>query len=266
MRVLTIANHKGGSGKTTTAINLSAAFVSFGHKTLIVDMDPQGNATSHLGCNPFSFEKTIYEALLDEAEKLDIEEVLVKLSPKLYLIPANLRMSQAEITMHSILEREHRLRRILERTGDEFEFVVVDTPPSLGILTVNSFFVADEIIIAVQTQPFALEAVEMILNNLAKVYKIRSDNRFVVRGLPTMHDRVTVMSREILEEINKQFGSLVLPPIHVNVKLREACMAGKHIFDYDPTSSGALDYLRVAKELINDFKEIRKDATRARKV
>ncbi|HEX3033705.1 MAG TPA: ParA family protein [Thermodesulfobacteriota bacterium] len=259
MITVAIANHKGGVGKTTTAVNLAACLADKGYKVLLVDLDPQGNATSHLGFNPFSFQNTIYDALMDIDDKINIHDLIVRRGENLHLIPTNLKMSHVEIAMSSVLEREYRLKKTLQKVIKVFDFTVIDCPPSLGVLTLNAFFAADEIIITIQTQPFALEAVEMINANLARIYRSRSDSKFCVWALPTMHDRITNQSKAIVEEIQAKFGPLALSPIHNNIRLREASSEGKHILEFAPTSSGATDYYRLSKEIIDGIKERREE-------
>lgn len=259
MITIAIANHKGGVGKTTTSVNLAACLADKGYSVLLVDLDPQGNATSHLGFNPFIFKYTIYDALMDIDDTLNVDDFISKRGENLYIIPTNLKMSQAEIAMSPLLEREYRLKKFLKRVSKDFNFSVIDCPPSLGVLTINAFYAADEIIITIQTQPFALEAVELINAHLARIHKSRSDTRFGVWALPTMHDKVTNQSRSIVEEIRSKFGPLTLSPIHNNIRLREAVSEGKHILEFAPTSSGATDYYRLAKEMLDGIEERRKE-------
>ena len=248
MKVIAVANHKGGVGKTTTAVNLSACLAEKGCDVLVIDLDPQGNATSHLGFNPNDFETTVNDLLVDTSNTVDINDLIVEHETKgVYLIPANLAMSRADLSMSSLIEKDHRLRKCIQKIKRKFDFVLIDCPPSLATLSINAFFASDDIIIAVQTQPMALDAVSMIDETLFEVYSSRPDFPIVPYGLPTMHDKVTTVSSAVLEAINEKFQPNVFSPIHSNVKLKEASGYGKHILEYDPVSPGATDYRRLAK-------------------
>jgi len=259
MKVIAIANHKGGVGKTTTAVNLSAALAELGYDTLLIDMDPQGNATSHLGYVPFSITKTIESALVDDNNQIDVDSLIIERGPRLFLIPANLNMSSSELLLSGMLERERVLKRVIGKIKRRFDYIIVDTPPSLGLFTVNAIYAADEVIVAVQTQPFALEALGVFRRTLAKVYQSKKDYNFKVWGLPTMHDRLTNTSRAMFDKVKEMFGPLTLTPIHQNVRLREASGLGKHILEHDFLSSGTVDYIRLAKEISGEKEEERQE-------
>ncbi len=263
LKVIAIANHKGGVGKTTTAVNLAACLAEKGCEVLVVDLDPQGNATSHLGFNPNSFDITINEVLLDPTNKVDINSAILEHDTHgLYLIPANLAMSRADLTMSALIEKDHRLRKSIKKLRKNYDFILVDCPPSLATLSINAFFAADDVLIVVQTQPMALDAVSMIDETLFEIYSSRPDFPIVPYGLPTMHDKLTTVSSTVLDAINQKFHPNTLSPVHANVKLKEASGYGKHILEYDPVCPGATDYRRVAKEIIkiqeNEKKEGRK--------
>ena len=254
MKVIAVANHKGGVGKTTTAVNLAACLAEKGCEVLVVDLDPQGNATSHLGFNPNDFDVTVNDLLIDTNNSVDVNSLIVEHETRgLYLIPANLAMSRADLSMSSLIEKDHRLRKCIQRIKRKFDFILIDCPPSLATLSINAFFASDDIIIVVQTQPMALDAVNMIDETLFEVYSSRPDFPIVPYGLPTMHDKVTTVSSAVLEAINKKFHPNIFSPIHSNVKLKEASGYGKHILEYDPVSPGATDYRRLAKEVIKVY-------------
>ena len=254
MKVIAVANHKGGVGKTTTAVNLSACLAEKGCDVLVIDLDPQGNATSHLGFNPNDFDITVNDLLTDTSGKVDINDIIVEHDTRgLNLIPANLAMSRADLSMSSLIEKDHRLRKCIQKIKKKLDFVLIDCPPSLATLSINAFFASDDIIIVVQTQPMALDAVNMIDETLFEVYSSRPDFPIVPYGLPTMHDKVTTVSKAVLQAINKKFHPNIFSPIHSNVKLKEASGYGKHILEYDPVSPGATDYRRLAKEVIKIY-------------
>lgn len=259
MKVLAIANHKGGVGKTTTTVNLSACLAEKDFKVLLVDLDPQGNATSHLGYNPNDFRLTINDVLLDTRNEIDINNVIITREDNIRLLPANLSMSRADLSMSSIIEKDHKLRKSLNKIKDNIDFVLIDCPPSLATLTINAFFAADDVIITIQTQPMALDAVKMIDETLYEIYSSRPDYPIIPYGLPTMHDKLTTVSKTMLEAIEAKFGAQTLPPIHSNVRLKEASGYGKHILEYDPLSTGAMDYRRLAKEVVFIYEDEQKE-------
>ena len=246
MPAISIANQKGGVGKSTTAINLSVALALKGKRVLLVDMDPQGATTVGLGlrnANP-----TIYNVILDEAE---IEEAIVHTQIEgLELIPSNIALSGAEIELSSQIGREYILRNKLAKIKDKYDYVIIDTPPSLGILTMNSLVASDEVIIPIQAEYYALEGIGLLLKAI-KLVRERLGIPLEIRGfLITMFDKRTNLSKEVKEEVKKIFGEKVFRTmIPRNVKLAEAPSHGKPIFLYAPDSRGAKAYMKLAEEV-----------------
>ncbi|USS40062.1 AAA family ATPase [Thermococcus aggregans] len=246
MPTISIANQKGGVGKSTTAINLSAALALKGRRVLLVDMDPQGATTVGLGLRDAS--PTIYNVILDE---VDIEEAIVHTQIEgLELIPSNIALSGAEIELSSQIGREYILRNKLAKIKEEYDYVIIDTPPSLGILTMNSLVASDEVIIPIQAEYYALEGIGLLLKAI-KLVRERLGIPLEIRGfLITMFDKRTNLSKEVREEVRRIFGEKVFKTmIPRNVKLAEAPSHGKPIFLYAPDSRGAKAYMKLAEEV-----------------
>ncbi|USG99443.1 AAA family ATPase [Thermococcus argininiproducens] len=246
MPVISIANQKGGVGKSTTAINLSAALALKGKKVLLVDMDPQGATTIGLGLREAT--PTIYNVIIDEAE---MEEAIVETSIEgLHLIPSNIALSGAEIELSSQIGREYILRNKLAQIRDLYDYVIIDTPPSLGVLTMNSLVASDEVIIPIQAEYYALEGIALLLKAI-RLVRDRLGIPLEIRGfLITMFDRRTNLSKEVREEVKRTFGEKVFKTmIPRNVRLAEAPSYGKPIFLYAPDSRGAKAYIKLAEEV-----------------
>ncbi|NIP32126.1 MAG: AAA family ATPase [Candidatus Dadabacteria bacterium] len=250
-RVIAIINQKGGSGKTTTAVNLGAYLAVFKKRVLVLDLDPQANTTIHLGLKPHTIDKSIYGVMTD---KIDIATV-IKETPinNLYICPANINLSGVEIELAGVVGREMVLKDSLNKIIDEYDFIIIDCPPSLSLLTINALTVAEEIIIPVQTEFFALEGMGKLMNTV-DIIKKRLNRKLKITGiLPTMFDGRTNLSREVIDKIKEYFGDKVYQTkIRKNIKLAEASSHGKPIFLYDPKSSGAEDYESFSKEVNND--------------
>lgn len=247
--IVAIANQKGGVGKTTTAISLSACLAIMDKRVLVVDLDPQGNATSGLGVEPNQLEKSIYDVLLGDASLLDsTEPTSVK---NLFLVPATIDLAGAEIELVSVMNRERRLDAALAEAGDDYDYIFVDCPPSLGLLTVNALAACDEILIPIQCEYYALEGLGQLLRNVALVKENLNDRLEVGGVLLTMYDGRTKLSSQVVDEVREHFGDkayrAVVPR---SVRLSEAPSYGEPIETYDVMSPGAIAYRLAAREFI----------------
>jgi chromosome partitioning protein len=249
MRVMAIANQKGGVGKTTTAVNLAACLAHQRRRVLLIDLDPQSNATMHLGLDPFAQQMTVYD-LLKDAER-DIRPAIIKSRERLDLLPSNLEMADADVALSSLLGREHRLQSLLGQLPPEaYDFALIDCPPNLGVLTLNALVACDEVLICCETQPFAWQAVQKLFKTIKAVMKA-TDNPIIIRALATKHDRRKVSDREVLEQIQAKFESSCFDAvIPFTVKLTEASGQGKTIVEHDQANAGFTAYYQLAKEVI----------------
>jgi chromosome partitioning protein len=247
-RVIAIINQKGGSGKTTTAVNLGACLARLRKTVLLIDLDPQANSTIHLGLKPHEVEMSIYDIMMDEKSFSDI--VLGTEIENLYIAPANINLSGVEIELAGVVGREMVLKDAVEEIRNDYDYILIDCPPSLGLLTVNALTMAKELIIPVQTEFFALEGMGKLFQTV-EVVKKRLNRDLKITGIvPTMFDTRTNMSREVTEKIKEYFGDRVYKTIiRKNVRLAEASSHGKPIVLYDPHSTGAQDYEALSKEV-----------------
>jgi chromosome partitioning protein len=253
-RIVAIANQKGGVGKTTTAINLCASLAAAEKKTLLIDMDPQANAGSGLGIDKRALETTVYEVLFDETV---IEQAILPTAlPHLFLLPSNSRLTGAEVELVALDGRELKLRRALEYIKDDYDFIFVDCPPSLGLLTVNTLAAADSVLIPVQCEYYALEGLGQLLETI-KLVQARLNPALEIEGvLLTMFDRRLNLARQVVDEATAFFGDKVYNTvIPRNVKLGESPSFGKPILLYDAQSQGAQTYLKLAREVISGVEE-----------
>ena len=247
-RVIALANQKGGVGKTTTAVNLGACLAELGYRTLIVDLDPQGNASTGLGIDPRSIETSMYDVLLHGTPLDDcIEASSVR---NLFVAPANLDLAGAEIELVPAFSRESRLREALDTVHDAFDYVLIDCPPSLGLLTVNGLAAAREVMVPIQCEYYALEGLGQLLRNVDLVQK-RLNPALELSGIIlVMYDARTKLSDQVASEVREHFGDTVFRQVVPRtVRLSEAPSFGQPIIAFDPTSRGAIAYRELAKEV-----------------
>lgn len=250
-RIIAIANQKGGVGKTTTSVNLSACLAYLGKKVLLVDIDPQGNASSGVGVNKGDINQCIYDVLIDDVSVKDtIQETKVE---NLHIVPATISLAGAEIELVSTISREVRLKRALSEVKEDYDYVIIDCPPSLGLLTINSLTASDAIIIPVQCEFYALEGLSQLLSTIRLVQKHLNKELAIDGVLLTMFDARTNLGIQVIEEVKKYFQEKVYKTIIPrNVRLSEAPSHGEPIIIYDPKSRGAEVYLDLAKEVIRN--------------
>ena len=249
-KIIAIANQKGGVGKTTTSVNLGACLASLGKKVLLVDIDPQGNTTSGVGINKADVSDCIYDVLINEVHP---REAMVETNvPGLTVIPATIQLAGAEIELVSTISREQRLKKSLHMVKDQFDYVLIDCPPSLGILTINSLTAADSVLIPIQCEYYALEGLSQLLNTVRLVQKHLNTSLQIEGVLLTMLDARTNLGIQVIEEVKKYFQQKVYQTIIPrNVRLSEAPSHGQAIITYDPRSKGAEVYLELAKEVVS---------------
>ncbi len=252
-RIIVVANQKGGVGKTTTTINLSASLASLGKQVLVVDMDPQGNATSGFGVDKNDIENSVYELLLG-LKSVD-ECILPKVFKNLSLIPSNINLAAAEMELIDIDRREYLLKNALEGISGRYDYIFVDCPPSLSLLTINSLCAADSLIIPVQCEYYALEGLTQLFQTVELVRE-RLNEKMVIEGLLfTMYDQRTNLSQEVVENVKENVDIYVFKSIIPrNIRLAEAPSYGLPVTMYDRKSAGAEAYMKLAKELIRKKK------------
>jgi len=248
-KTIAIANQKGGVGKTTTSVNLSACLAAEGKKVLLVDVDPQGNATSGYGIDKSKIEQSIYNVLV---EGLPIKESIQKTTfENLHILPATIELAGAEVELVSAISRETKLKRAIDQIKENYDYVIIDCPPSLGLLTLNSLTAADSVLMPIQCEFYALEGVSQLMNTV-KLVQQNLNSALVLEGvLLTMYDSRTKLSVQVAEEVKNHFQERVYQTvIPRNVRLSEAPSYGQPIIEYDPKSKGAEVYQSLAKEVI----------------
>ncbi|MDP9072674.1 MAG: AAA family ATPase [Actinomycetota bacterium] len=247
-RVLAIANQKGGVGKTTTAVNLGAALAELGYRVLVVDLDPQGNATTGLGINSRNLDASLYDVILHD---IPIEDAIEPTSLRnLFVVPATIDLAGAEIELVPVFSRELRLRRALDSVADDFDFTLIDCPPSLGLLTVNGLAAATEVVVPIQCEYYALEGLGQLLRNVKLVQTNLNPQLEVTTIVMTMYDGRTRLAEQVVNEVRQHFGARVCRNVVPrNVRLSEAPSFGQPIIVFDSASRGASAYRELAKEV-----------------
>lgn len=248
-KIIALANQKGGVGKTTSSINLAASLAVLEFKTLLVDADPQANATSGIGYDPREIKSSIYECIING---IDPKEAILQTStPNLDLIPAHIDLVGAEIEMINLTDREHKMKEVFAKIKDQYDFIIIDCSPSLGLITINSLTAADSVIIPVQCEYFALEGLGKLLNTI-KIVQARLNPDLQIEGiLLTMYDVRLRLSNQVVEEVKTHFQDLVFDTIiQRNTRLSEAPSFGVSVIMHDATSKGAINYLNLAKEIL----------------
>lgn len=248
-KIIALANQKGGVGKTTSSINLAASLAVLEYKTLLVDADPQANATSGIGYDPREIKASIYECIING---IDAKEAILETStPNLDLLPAHIDLVGAEIEMINLAEREHKMKEVFAKIKDQYDFIIIDCSPSLGLITINALTAADSVIIPVQCEYFALEGLGKLLNTI-KIVQTRLNPELQIEGiLLTMYDVRLRLSNQVVEEVKTHFQDLVFETIiQRNTRLSEAPSFGVSVIMHDATSKGAINYLNLAKEIL----------------
>lgn len=262
VRTIALMNQKGGVGKTTTTVNLAASFALAGRSTLVIDLDPQGHASLHLGADPAALERSVYDVLLDPS---DPAKAIVEVKPNLHILPAVTDLAAAEIELATETDRLQRLEKAIANLGGKYEFILLDCPPSLGLLTLNGLTVAREVLIPMQAHFLALQGVGKLLETVRLVTKASNPRLKVLGVILCMHDPASTHVREVVADLEKffeegrsqetpwRFARVLRPPIRRNIKLAECPSFGQTIFDYAPQAPGAEDYKALGTQLLREW-------------
>jgi chromosome partitioning protein len=253
--IITIANQKGGVGKTTTALNISSALAFMGKKTLLVDTDPQAHSTISCLIDPDRFEKSLYDVLVNSKEKL---ESIIQPStiPGLDIVPAKTSMAKLEASLLGEIDAHYRLKDVIEPVKKRFEFILIDTPPTLGLITVNALVAASHLLVPIQSSYLSLEGTDDLLETIEKVRKVANPRLQIIGVLITLHDQRTNISKDVVDRISKVFGPKVFKTIiSKSVKLEESPAYKESIFTYAGSSIGAVQYKKITEELLRRAKD-----------
>lgn len=248
-KIIAFANQKGGVGKTTSAVNIAASVGILGKSVLLIDLDPQGNTTSGVGINKKNLKSTSYELLIDE---IDAAQAIVETEFKnLSVIPSNISLAGAEFDLYQLDNREYRLKKQLKAVKDNYDYIFIDCPPSLGMITVNALAAADAVIIPMQCEYYALEGLSQLMITIRKIKQLYNPELEICGILITMFNGRLILTMQVISELKKYYSDkLFKTPVSRNVKLSEAPSFGKPVYYHDKSSKGAVEYLEVAKELI----------------
>jgi hypothetical protein len=248
-KIIAFANQKGGVGKTTSAVNIAASVGILGKSVLLIDLDPQGNTTSGVGINKKNLKSTSYELLIDE---IDAAQAVVETEFKnLSVIPSNISLAGAEFDLYQLDNREYRLKKQLETVKDNYDYIFIDCPPSLGMITVNALAAADAVIIPMQCEYYALEGLSQLMITIRKIKQLYNPDLEICGILITMFNGRLILTMQVISELKKYYADkLFKTPVSRNVKLSEAPSFGKPVYYHDKSSKGANEYLEVAKELL----------------
>jgi chromosome partitioning protein len=266
MRIISIANQKGGCGKTTSAINLSACLAHRGRKVLLIDMDPQGHSAIGLNINTSELERTISDALYgSDGAKTVLNDVTIEVDDNFDIAPSNISLSTLEQHLSKVQGRETRLKEAIDNLYQIYDYVIIDCPPSLGLLTFNSLIASTEVIVPIEMSLFSLHGISKLLK-IINLVREKTGHEVRTKVIATMYDKRTRISREVLQDIQEHFqDSMFLTVIHTNVALKEAVSFGKSIVDYDQKAAGFRDYMALAKEVIAEEKILGKRPAKRKK-